>query len=229
MKMLAVVFLAFATFIASFSIPYSTTPAKRTTSAATQAYITTYEETVVLSSLPGQADCGGVAVAPHTILTAKHCIIESSSGEDRTLTLLVNDKPAKAVVVWVSPTDDHAFVQVDMQFKHWAHLGPEAVPGDDVFVWGAPDGIPYMLRRGSVAGHALLSVVSIDKVPRLYTMYDFNGYTGDSGSAVFDTKGRIVGTVTGIYEATDGIFPTGFSLMMIQPYSFTQADLDKLK
>lgn len=121
--------------------------------------------------------CSGTAVGAHTLLSATHCF------EDKTGWLLVNDVRADYTVV-ADDGNDHVFVRISTRLRHTASLGPKPKQGDEVFTHGNPDGYKDLLIIGRVAGW-------VDGDMEL----DSNNWHGDSGAAVFDSMGRIVGVV----------------------------------
>lgn len=56
-----------------------------------------------------------------------------------------------------------------------------------------------MYRHGYVSGHFVSDNVTI-------TMYDFQGYFGDSGSGIFNSRGQLIGVTSVLYQQTDGAY-----------------------
>jgi hypothetical protein len=71
---------------------------------------------------------------------------------------------------------------VDATFTTWASLGFAPKPGDVVFLWGQPAFLNFLYREGHVAGHD-------EKEGVVTTIYDINGFYGDSGSGIFSESG----------------------------------------
>jgi hypothetical protein len=103
---------------------------------------------------------------------------------------------------------------VDTTFTSWAHIGKEAKPGDVVFLWGQPAFLNFLYREGHVAGYD-------DKEGKVTTIYDVNGYMGDSGSAIFNTEGEISAVTS--YAVVVNYSGIQFKLMGSIPITFTDA------
>lgn len=139
---------------------------------------------VVRIDFPHGGVCSGTAISKTAMLGAAHCFDEDKGAAK------FNGQPVKYVVV-ANDGADHVLVTVDRPFKTWARMSaskPEQ--GDVVFVHGNPNGIRDMLRVGRVAGWDgdLMAL-------------DLLGWFGDSGAAVFNEDGRIVGVVSRMYPA----------------------------
>jgi hypothetical protein len=53
-----------------------------------------------------------------------------------------------------------------------------------------------MYRKGYVSGNLVSDNITI-------TLYDLNGYFGDSGSGIFNSRGQLVGVVSVMYQQMD--------------------------
>jgi len=56
-----------------------------------------------------------------------------------------------------------------------------------------------MYRHGYVSGHLVNENIKI-------TLYDLNGYFGDSGSGVFNSRGQLIGVMSILAQQTDGAY-----------------------
>lgn len=147
----------------------------------------------------GMGICSGTAVGVHTILSAKHCF-DSPAG-----TVHIDGKKAGYVIV-ADDGQDHVLVRVTARQDRVAKRGPKPKQGDVVYMHGNPAGYPDLLRVGYVAGwfeNAML--------------LDCNNFKGDSGSAVFDRQGRIVGVVSQTFPWPN----PGWKLTAAFPFKFT--------
>lgn len=122
--------------------------------------------------------CSATAVGPNVILTAKHCLTGSL--------VLLGGEPVRLLESrQIGP--DMMLVTVDRTFDSWAQWSDRApLQGESIYYWGNPSGLPDIYRIGYVAGFrgdAILADVEVGQ--------------GDSGAAVFDRSGRIVGIVSG--------------------------------
>lgn len=134
---------------------------------------------VVLEFIGG-GNCSGTIIGRHEILTAGHCFAETPPAA------LVNGTPVEVVALHPAG-DDVVRVQVRTTFPRWASLGDAPRQGDAVFVFGNPAGQRDVFRRGYVvdAGTALAIDMRVGQ--------------GDSGAAVFNERGQVVGIVTGYW------------------------------
>lgn len=141
------------------------------------------KESSVRIDFPSGGVCSGTAISRTAILSAAHCF-KVAEGEAK-----FNDQDVKWKVV-ANDGADHVLVSVDKPFKRWARMGHKPAQGAVVFVHGNPNGIKDMLRVGRVAGWDgdLMAL-------------DLLGWFGDSGAAVFDENGLIVGVVSRMYPA----------------------------
>ncbi len=143
--------------------------------------------------------CSGAAVGPRVILTATHCIDDGGA-------MTVNGEP---VVWWVTANDgqDHVLVRVSARFKTWASISAvKPKHGDVVFTWGNPATYPDILRVGRVAGWHDGAM-----------LLDENNWYGDSGGAVFNQYGLVVGTVNAMFPWPN----QGWRLTQVNPLKFT--------
>lgn len=134
-----------------------------------------------LEMMPGV--CSATYIGPTTILTARHCIAEDAGvvkidGERAGYALLADDK------------HDHVMLRVTARRSRWAFQADKPKVGDEVFKRGNPAGLNDILTVGRVAGW---------DTGRMYV--DITCYKGDSGAALFDKRGRIVGVVSAIAGA----------------------------
>lgn len=144
---------------------------------------------VVRLEFPGGGVCSGTAVSKTTVLSAAHCFHVDSgdmsvNGKDVTFKVIANDG------------EDHVLVSVDKPFTVWARMAiRKPSQGDVVFVHGNPAAIKDMLRVGRVAGwDGTLMVLGL------------LGWYGDSGAAVFDENGQVVGVVSRMYPGDQPYF-----------------------
>jgi len=101
---------------------------------------------------------------------------------------------------------------VDTTFTSWAKLGESPKPGDFIFLWGQPAFLNFLYREGHVAGYD-------EKEGVVTTIYDLNGFYGDSGSGIFNLSGQVVGVTS--YAVVINYNDTQFKLMGSIPFKFT--------
>ena len=147
----------------------------------------------------GGTVCSATAIGPSKLLTSSHCLADYPL-------LLVNGTAAGVVSV-VHDGNDHAVVVVTMRFLAWAKVvGPPAL-GEVVEYHGNPLRFHQLYRRGYVAG-----------VDRTGVILDVNGYNGDSGAGVFNTKGEVVGVISGLTRGE-------FRVIAMFPFAFKGGEL----
>jgi len=129
--------------------------------------------------------CSGTAIGPDEVLTAVHCLSNRL--------VKINDEPVELLESrQIGP--DMIVIRVDRRFPSWAKWAdrkPEQ--GDPIYYWGNPSGMPDIVRYGYIAGFLngqILVDVEVGK--------------GDSGAAVFDRYGRVIGVVSGYGQS--GVF-----------------------
>jgi len=129
--------------------------------------------------------CSGTVVGKNTILTATHCLADARS-------LAIDGIP---VVVYKAYDDkhDHLLLVTSLSFRDAALRGPEAKQGDSVYVIGNPGELVDIYRQGTVAGYK-----EFPEAPA--TLYDINGYFGDSGAGIFNHEGQLIGVISILYQ-----------------------------
>lgn len=145
--------------------------------------------------------CSGTAVAPHTLLTATHCV-------QGTTMKTVNVMPVKERAE-ADDGNDHTLVIVDQTFDVYVPIVQrKPVQGEDVHYWGNPMNVTDVYRRGYIGGYCNVPQVCMDldaDAPlrsgpwrgEAY-MLVVPGAPGDSGSGIFDTDGEVIGVVSAI-------------------------------
>jgi hypothetical protein len=126
--------------------------------------------------------CSATAIGPHALLTATHCDLGSS------LVTIDNGVPTP-IVDRIADGNDHTIYIVTATFHKYAELADTFQIGDEVWLRGNPDGLNQLVRRGIVSG-------LIDYDNETILMIDINGWHGDSGSALFNNKGKIIAVLT---------------------------------
>ena len=149
--------------------------------------------------------CSGTAIAPHAVLTATHCFENGAI-----------KYPALAIKHRIDDGNDHTLLIVGETFPVHARIAPMPDVGTTVHIFGNPAEFRGLYADGTVAGEykgdTLLSL------PIFY---------GDSGAAVLDSQGRIVGVVSGIRVLEgDGVY---VSWAEVKPFRFSAAQWGALR
>ena len=122
--------------------------------------------------------CGGTAIGPNKVLTAKHCLAAGAL-------VSVNDRKVEPGEV-VELAADVATIEVTgITFKHIATIGGQPAQGDRVRWFGHPGGASFLFRTGYVV-RAWTDEIVIDS----------QAFSGDSGSGVWDDRGRLIGVLS---------------------------------
>jgi hypothetical protein len=128
-------------------------------------------------------NCSGTSIGPKLILSATHCFTTGHL-------LTVNGQPVN-VESFRDDGADHRILVLDTDFPPHARMGQTPKQGDEVFMYGNPAGMHDLLRRGYVSGQS----------DRGYLL-DLMVGGGDSGAAVFNERGEVIGMIHG-YGAQD--------------------------
>jgi hypothetical protein len=156
--------------------------------------------------------CSATAIAPHALLTASHCEQPSSN-------ILVDGK-LMIINSIIRDGWDHSIYLLDgPEFKDYAKVLPNAFEvGDEVEYNGNPGELINVFRRGYIAGHRFIPTSRVSGY--VITLIDVNGYFGDSGAGVFNTKGELV-TVVNTMETEGSVTETYMKLVGAFDLKFT--------
>jgi serine protease DegS len=129
------------------------------------------------------------------ILTNNHVI----AGADAIQVLLHDGRTANAVVIGTDPATDLAVLKIELPDLHPVELGDSnaARVGDVVLAIGNPLGFGHSVTQGIVSALGRYGLQ-----PNLYEDYiqtDATIHLGNSGGALIDTSGRLLGINTLIY------------------------------
>lgn len=165
------------------------------------------DKAAVHLEMNGEASCSGTVISPHAILSATHCFVGLKE-------LTINSKVV-SVVKQIDDGHDHTILVLKETLDNPAQLGPKPDVTDIVFVFGNPGPFVHLFREGRVSGTA-------DDGKGVTTLYDLNGWFGDSGSGIFDSQGRLVGVVSTVWAETE---PAPLKFMGSFDLAFTTAQL----
>lgn len=122
--------------------------------------------------------CGGTAIGTHTVLTAKHCLAAGKL-------VSVNDRKVEAADITELAGDVVTIEVTGITFRRVAVIGGRPLQGDRVRWFGHPAGVSFLFRTGYIV-RAWSDELVIDA----------QAFSGDSGSGVYDDRGRLIGVLS---------------------------------
>jgi len=145
--------------------------------------------------VPGHAICSGSFVDDHgTILTARHCV----EGIERMDVLTSDHRVYAASFVAKSQTQDLALVRIDRTGTPFFRLATTLAQGDVISTLGSPLGETATLSRGIVA-----------KLAGDMIYADMTVIPGNSGGAVYNERGEMVGVAVAVFMSEYGMTHLG--------------------
>lgn len=145
---------------------------------------------IKIEEAAGKAVCSGSFIDDTgDIITAGHCVQEAESIE----VLTYDGKSYLAVVIATSSVHDLALIHIDRLNTAYFKLAGTISRGEPIFIVGSPLGITDTLSTGVIA-----------KLAGDITLVDCGVLPGNSGSAVFDADGKMVGVATAGYRVDFG-------------------------
>ncbi len=153
----------------------------------------------------------GVLVKEDVILTAAHVVANA----EQIMVQFLDGEAIPAKTFRVSRTADVALIRLQKPPRepHVALVGnsDETRIGEDVFVVGAPMGLPYSLSRGVISGrHAEANLSNDGKILEFFQT-DAAINTGNSGGPMFNYRGEVIGIVSSILTRSGGFEGIGFA------------------
>ncbi len=153
----------------------------------------------------------GVLIRNDMVLTAAHVVANA----EEIMVQLYDGQAVPAKTVRISKIADVAVIQLlkPLQNPQLATLGSsdETRIGEEIFVIGAPMGLPFSLSRGVISGrHAEEDMTFEGKILEFFQT-DAAINTGNSGGPMFNSRGEVIGIVSSILSRSGGFEGIGFA------------------
>lgn len=151
----------------------------------------------------------GVIVSPNGYILTNHHVIEAA---DEVEVALVDGRKAKASVIGSDPESDLAVLKVKLNDLPAITFGQsqQVKVGDVVLAVGNPFGVGQSVTMGIVSALSR-SRVGINTFEN-FIQTDAAVNPGNSGGALTDTSGNLIGINTAIYSRTGGSLGIGFAI-----------------
>jgi serine protease Do len=145
-----------------------------------------------------------VLTASHVVANAEAIMVQFFDGEQ-----------VEAETFRISRIADVAAIRLKQKPKNprIASFGnsDETRIGDEVFVIGAPMGLPYSLSRGVISGRHSEKKLTSDGHMLEFFQTDAAINTGNSGGPMFNMEGEVIGIVSSILTRSGGFEGIGFA------------------
>jgi serine protease Do len=145
-----------------------------------------------------------VLTASHVVANAEQIMVQFYDGEAIAAKTFRHAREADVALIRLEhpPTDPHVAVVGNSD---------ETRIGDDIFVVGAPMGLPYSLSRGVISGrHSEPNLYNDGKLLEFFQT-DASINTGNSGGPMYNYKGEVIGIVSSILSRSGGFEGIGFA------------------
>lgn len=153
----------------------------------------------------------GVLVRDDVVLTASHVV----GNAEEIMVQFYNGETLAAKTFRRANEADVALIRLERPVPNAkvAIIGnsDETRIGDDIFVIGAPLGLPYSLSRGVISGRHSEDNVYNDGKLLEYFQTDASINTGNSGGPMYNYKGEVIGIVSSILTRSGGFEGIGFA------------------
>ncbi|MEN8156488.1 MAG: trypsin-like peptidase domain-containing protein [Bacteroidota bacterium] len=153
----------------------------------------------------------GVLIRENMILTASHVVVDAEA----IMVQFYDGETIAAETYRVSRIADVAVIKLKKRPRHAkvAVIGESDKTriGEEVFIVGAPMGLPYSLSRGVISGrHAEKKTTGDGKMLEFFQT-DAAINTGNSGGPMYNYKGEVIGIVSSILTRSGGFEGIGFA------------------
>ncbi|CAN5275449.1 Do family serine endopeptidase [soil metagenome] len=151
----------------------------------------------------------GVIVSPQGYVLTNNHVVEAADGIEVALS---DGRKAAAIVVGTDPETDLAVIKIDLGKLPAITLGhsEQARVGDVVLAIGNPFGVGQTVTMGIVSalGRNHLGINAFEN----FIQTDAAVNPGNSGGALIDTEGNLLGINTAIYSRSGGSLGIGFAI-----------------
>lgn len=167
---------------------------------------------------------GVILTADGHIITNNHVIADA----DAIQVLLHDGRSATAEVIGSDPATDLAVLQILLPDLTPIELAnsDQAQVGDVVLAIGNPYGFGHSVSQGIVSGVGRYGLQLSDY--ENYIQTDASIHLGNSGGALIDASGKLLGINTLIYTANDGMSSAGFGINLATPSNLARFVMDDL-
>lgn len=174
------------------------------------------QEEVQERRVPNGLGSGVIVSADGYILTNNHVVTdERGNAADKITVTLANEEEFEATLVGRDPRTDVAVLKVDHQALPFLPMADSNLlrVGDLVFAIGNPLGLDQTVTMGivSATGRASLGLLGNEGYEN-FIQTDASINMGNSGGALIDAQGRLVGINTAIVSPTGGNIGIGFAI-----------------
>ena len=153
----------------------------------------------------------GVLINNDIILTASHVVANA----DKIMVQFYDGEAIPATTTRISRMADVAVITLRQppDDPHLAQIGnsDESRIGENIFVVGAPMGLPYSLSRGIISGRHAEHGLSNDGRSLEFFQTDAAINTGNSGGPMYNYQGEVIGIVSSILTRSGGFEGIGFA------------------
>lgn len=153
----------------------------------------------------------GVLIKDNIVLTASHVVANA----DQIMVLFYDGEAVEATTTRISRMADVALITLKKPPTNplIAQIGDsdEVRIGDEIFVVGAPMGLPYSLSKGVISGRHAEHKLSNDGKSLEFFQTDAAVNTGNSGGPMYNYKGEVIGIVSSILTRSGGFEGIAFA------------------
>jgi S1-C subfamily serine protease len=157
----------------------------------------------------GWGTCSGVYIKNNIILSAAHCVdfSEDEGIELKEIWIKKGNESERAVVVKVDPAADLLLLYTPLTGTP-VKLAHKVTRGEDCWVIGNPLGIVDILTKG------IVSKINLKEKGEkaIFIIVDAVALPGNSGGAVVDSKGHLIGILTRSTSILGGLGASGLGM-----------------